>query len=75
MSAELIPDASTAVLPDAALARVRHRPTDRETLRVAVHEMRARGMDLETCAHATGLSLESVLGLLEDDMAGDRTND
>jgi len=49
---------------DLEALRTRHRPSDPDTLRVAAHEMRARGMADSVIARATGLSVEALRVLL-----------
>lgn len=50
----------------ALAGRTQHRPQSREALRAAVCEMRQRGMDAETIARATALSIEQVRLMLEE---------
>jgi len=46
--------------------RERHRPQTRDEMRVAVHEMAARGMTDQTISTATGLSVEQVRRVLSE---------
>lgn len=55
----LTPDALAGIT-----GRERHRPQSREEMRAAVHELRSRGMDDHTIAHATGLAVEQVRRML-----------
>lgn len=48
----------------ALLGRDRHRPQTHDEMRVAVHEMAARGMSDHTIAHTTGLAVEQVRRLI-----------
>ena len=41
-----------------------HRPQTHDEMRVAVHELRQRGMDDQTIARATGLAVEQVRRML-----------
>lgn len=47
-----------------AFDRDQHRPQTRDEMRKAVHELAARGMTVDTIAHATGLAVEQVRQLL-----------
>lgn len=49
---------------DALYGRDRHRPTDRETMRAAVHELSGRGLTPSDIGQALSLSLGAVLDLL-----------
>lgn len=49
--------------------RERHRPQTREEMRAAVQELSQRGMDAETIARATQLSVEQVRRMLGESSA------
>jgi hypothetical protein len=52
--------------------RDRHRPQTRDEMRVAVHELAARGMSDHTIAQATGLAVEQVRRLIGEQEASRR---